>query len=217
MMTRQAKGAIMAGKSRRAVGITVRRLLRGRHRLPSDTAVALTFDDGPHPEWTPRLLDVLAGLDVHATFFLIGRNAEAYPAVVERIVAEGHLIGSHSYTHARAGGRTPRSLRDDFLTGQAAVEQVAGVPVRLWRPPWADVRYAASAFAPAWYWTRDTEDYEPDADAERVAAAARGLEAGDVVLLHDGGQDRSATVQAVPSVVADARRRGLHLGLLPYG
>jgi peptidoglycan-N-acetylglucosamine deacetylase len=207
----------MAGTSRQAVGTSVRRLLRGKYRLPSDTAVALTFDDGPHPEWTPRLLDVLAGLDLHATFFLIGRNAEAHPDVVERTVAEGHRIGSHSYAHQKPGGRSLRALRDDYRAGQAAVEQVAGVPVRLWRPPWANIRYAASAFACAWYWTRNTEDYERDVSAGGIAAAARELEAGDVVLMHDGGQDRSATIAAVPSVVSETRRGGLRFALLPHG
>jgi peptidoglycan/xylan/chitin deacetylase (PgdA/CDA1 family) len=196
--------------------------------LPRPTnAVALTFDDGPDPEFTPRVLDELERLDVRGTFFLVGRRAAARPGIVRRIVAAGHAIGSHSFNHPEPGERGWRVIAD-FVRGRRAVEQAAGRRTPLFRAPkgyvarrehWA----MAAARVQPWAWTIDTEDWQPGICSERIVANAASLAGGDVVLLHDGicgpltpeVTNRSATVHAIEGIVAMTRSRGHELVTLP--
>lgn len=192
-------------------------------------AVALTFDDGPDPDFTPMVLDALAAAGATATFFLVGERAARFPAIARRIVAEGHRVGSHSHRHPE-----PRSLgwrvATDFARGRWAVERAVGRRVRLFRPPKGYVaRREALAMAltrvQPWLWTIDALDWEPGATSDEIVAAASGMGPGDVVLLHDAisgplapeALDRSATIEAVPRLVELARQRGLALVPLPDG
>lgn len=154
-------------------------------------AIALTFDDGPHPERTPRVLDLLAQAKVHATFFLIGERAVAHPELVRRIAAEGHEVGNHSWSHAR---RLPfcsgRRIEAELSRCQDALAELTGVTPRLFRPPYGarDVRVYRIARAleltPV-LWSVDSFDWA-GVSAQRVLARARRARGGDVVLLHDG-------------------------------
>lgn len=189
-------------------------------------AVALTFDDGPDPRFTPQILDVLAREHVPATFFVIGSHAAASPALVRRIDAEGHELGNHTFTHPDVDGVGALRLRTELeSTTQLIASIIRRRPV-LYRPPsLADVEprtvESAAAFARAGslgYLAVDADvdprDWEPRGD---IAATARGVvrdtvaaaARGGVVLLHDGGGDRSATVQALPDIIAALRARGL--------
>jgi peptidoglycan-N-acetylglucosamine deacetylase len=195
-------------------------------RLPPGTGdVALTFDDGPDPLWTPRVLDLLAALEVPATFFVVGHRARRYPELVRRIRREGHVVGSHSATHPDARRLGMRKLHRDYAEGRAAAESAVGGPVRLFRPPNGTVDLKGATVMRRlglvpWLWTVDPEDWHPDATAARIVARCAGAGAGDVVLLHDGLErpwspralDRSATIDALPRVVAAFRERGLDLG-----
>lgn len=189
--------------------------------------MALTFDDGPDPRFTPLVLEALATEGVQATFFVVGERAARHPDLVRRILREGHALGSHSHRHPE-----PRSLGwgivPDFVRGRRAVERAASQPVRLFRPPKGyagrkeHVAMAAARVEP-WLWTIDVEDWQPGVTADQIVAGAAGVEAGDVLLLHDAicgplapeATDRTATVEAVPRLVALVRERGLGFVTLP--
>jgi peptidoglycan/xylan/chitin deacetylase (PgdA/CDA1 family) len=185
-------------------------------------AFALSFDDGPDERYTPRILDLLAERQAVATFFLVGRSAEAHPRLVRRIVAEGHGLGSHTWSHPELLGLPFPELLRECRRGRRAVERAAGRSVPGYRPPkghW-DGRGAAAAAAlrlRPWVWTQDPRDWEGGATAEGILASLQSLGSGDVVLLHDGIQsppeeaarDRSATVAAVGPLLDLAADRGL--------
>jgi peptidoglycan/xylan/chitin deacetylase (PgdA/CDA1 family) len=180
--------------------------------------IALTFDDGPNPEATPRLLDILARHQVRATFFLIGRHAAAQPALVERMVAAGHLIGNHSWTHPNLALTSPRRVLDELTRTSRRLEQIAGVPVRFFRPPYGARRPGVLGAARSMgmipvLWNAMTNDWaepSPERIARKLGAAVdrnqrRGRAAN--IVLHDGGQralgaDRGPSVAAAEALVA---------------
>ncbi len=166
--------------------------------------LALTFDDGPNPAFTPRLLDALGSHDVRATFFMLGSHAEAEPELVRRIVAAGHGIGNHSWSHPNLAVASSRRVQDELVRTKETLEQIAGLPVRFFRPPFGARRPAVMRAArrlglvPV-LWNAMTSDWkEPSADliVKRLEHAINRLErwgwAANIVL-HDGSNvDQSA-------------------------
>jgi peptidoglycan/xylan/chitin deacetylase (PgdA/CDA1 family) len=199
------------------------RSVRAQRRIsPSANAVALTFDDGPDPKHTTAILDELARLQVVATFFLVGRRASAYPGIVERILTEGHAVGSHSNTHPDPWLLPLRALHSDYQRGRREVERAAGRSVSLFRPPKGHIDAAgavaiAAAGVRPWLWTIDPGDWQPDVRPEDLVTRSSELHGGDVVLLHDGimgplapsALDRTATRLAIAPIVKLARERQL--------
>jgi peptidoglycan/xylan/chitin deacetylase (PgdA/CDA1 family) len=201
--------------------LALARLAGAPRRLPGPRAgVALTFDDGPDPESTPRVLDVLAAEGVRATFFCVGARARQHPELVHRILAEGHALGSHSDSHAVTGLPAAATMQD-YATGRGAVEAVAGRPVTLFRPPHGrlDLRTAWALRRSGLrtrLWTVDPGDYVPGTTAEIVVRTVGSAGEGDVVLLHDvleeapvGAPSRDVLVTALPEAIRALRRRGL--------
>jgi len=200
------------------------RLVRARTTIPVERGVALTFDDGPDPDFTPQVLDALAAAGAHATFFVVGKRAERHPELVRRIADEGHRLGSHSWSHREPGSLSARELARDYRLGRRAVEAAAWRDVPLFRPPrglW-DARTALltrSAGLRTWLWTVDSEDWRPGVSAGEIVERAGGVAGGGVILLHDAlelptapeAEDRSATVEALPALVERIRARGLDL------
>jgi peptidoglycan/xylan/chitin deacetylase (PgdA/CDA1 family) len=182
-------------------------------------AVALTFDDGPSPQYTPRILAALTRLRVRATFFVIGYLAEANPDLVRRELRLGMTVGNHSYNHPEVppfDQLPPRLLADEIALGGQVLSRLGARP-RLFRPPGgstsgAVVRAAAALGQRVVLWSVDPADWRPGSSAKeitkRVLSAVRP---GSIVILHDGGGDRSATLAALPAIVRGIRHRGLHL------
>ena len=185
-------------------------------RMPKP-AIALTFDDGPHPEHTPAMLDALARAGVHATFFLVGREVEKYPEVARRIVAEGHGIGGHSYDHTVITTLDAAALVDDLGHCRRVIRDATGLDSGLMRPPKGEVsiraiRTVCQAGYTLVHWTRTYSDYKQDG----VEALTGRLDAhppvpGDVLLFHD---HNAFTVQALASRLPQWQSAGLHFGPL---
>jgi len=189
--------------------------------LPGAAGVALTFDDGPHPEGTPAVLEVLARSGAVATFFLIGEQVRRRPALAARIVASGHAVGLHGDRHRLQLRLTAAELRDDLARGRAAIEDAAGDgPLRWHRPPYgiyspAGLRAARAAGLEPLLWSRWGRDWRKFTTAPRIAArATRELAAGDVILLHDADfysarSSHRRTVAALELITAELRSRKL--------
>ncbi|WP_329560624.1 polysaccharide deacetylase family protein [Kitasatospora sp. NBC_01266] len=176
--------------------------------------MALTFDDGPSPQYTPQVLDILRDHGVHATFFVCGDNIARYPDVVRRIVAEGHVLGNHSWSHPHLGDLSAADVRDQIQRTQDAVTQTSGHTPVLFRAPYGDFTDTALAVCADLAlrpisWSVDPTDWaNPGADTITARVLA-GAATGAIVLDHDGteggddnpapgsGGDRSQTVDAL--------------------
>lgn len=185
-------------------------------RVPAGSVVHLTFDDGPSSAWTPEVLQLLRRHRAAATFFLVGREAQARPRLVERIRADGHAVGNHTYSHPRLTGATPQLVAAEIERGS---RHLRGRTTCL-RPPGGnvddEVRAAARrAGQRVALWDVDTADWRrPGADAI-ADAVARDVRPGSVVLLHDGGGDRSQTVEALRALLPRLSAAGYRFTTLP--
>ncbi|MFI1761515.1 bifunctional polysaccharide deacetylase/glycosyltransferase family 2 protein [Streptomyces sp. NPDC020800] len=182
--------------------------------------LALTFDDGPDPVWTPRILDVLRRNHVHATFFVVGTQVVAHPELVRRIVADGHQIGVHTFTHPDLARLSPWQRSLELRETQLAVAGATGKTTALLRPPyssendalddadWAVVRQAATAGYVTVLTTQDTDDWQRPGTGRILARATPRGHAGQILLMHDGGGDRSQTVAALGTLIPRLKAQG---------
>jgi len=186
----------------------------------SENQVAITFDDGPDPEWTPKILDILKAANVKAAFFLVGVNAEHYPNLVRRIVNEGHEIGNHTYYHPNLGLCWPEHIRLELNATQLLIESITGRATTLFRPPYAadtspsqlseltPLQIAQDLDYLVVLENIDPQDWaKPGADIilQRVKQQRHD---GNIILLHDAGGDRSQTVEALPRILDWLHTRG---------
>ena len=181
--------------------------------------ISLTFDDGPTEHFTPQVLDILREHQVPATFFVCGKNVEKYPDLLRRIVAEGHALGNHTYSHLYLYFKSRRRMAEEIDRTQVMIEKVVGVRPTFFRPPYGArwfglvptllergmhlVMWSAAGYD----WRKEVPDI--------TWAALRGLKPGAVILLHDGREtrpaaeiDRTHTVSALPAIIAGARQQG---------
>jgi cellulose synthase/poly-beta-1,6-N-acetylglucosamine synthase-like glycosyltransferase/peptidoglycan/xylan/chitin deacetylase (PgdA/CDA1 family)/spore germination protein YaaH len=183
--------------------------------------VALTFDDGPDPKWTPQVLDILKQKGVKAAFFLVGRNAETYPKLVERIVAEGHEIGNHTYYHSNIAAIPREQTRLELNATQRLIESITGRSTTLFRPPYnADSRPSTlDQLTPLKYIQDDLgylmvmENIDPEdwarPGAEVILNRVKEFRRdGSLILLHDAGGDRQQTIEALPKIIDWLHERG---------
>jgi peptidoglycan/xylan/chitin deacetylase (PgdA/CDA1 family) len=182
-------------------------------------AATLTFDDGPDPECTPRVLDILEREGVRGAFFLIGRRAEQAAGVARRIAEAGHDLGNHTWSHTslwRCGpARTEREIGD----GHAAITQAAGTPPRFFRPPWGKTNLAMFGTVqrlgtPCVFWTVQPESRRPVEPAEQARRAVSRVRPGAIYDLHDADGVPGAgrrLVEYLPALIGDLRRQGYAL------
>jgi peptidoglycan/xylan/chitin deacetylase (PgdA/CDA1 family) len=189
---------------------------RGRR---SERVAALTFDDGPDAEHTPRVLDILARERVTATFFLIGRRAASSPDVARRIADEGHDIGNHTWSHRSLWLCGPRETAREIVRGHEAIARAAGAAPRFFRAPWGMTNLAILPVlrrlaTPCVFWTVQPEGQRPVEPERQVQTVAARVKPGAIVDLHDAdGVPRAGerTVKALPDFISRLRDAGYTL------
>lgn len=174
--------------------------------------IALTFDDGPS-DYTPEILDILKVRGVHATFFNLGERAAAYASLEKRLVEEGHQLANHSESHQNMPDLNREQLRNEISQGFQHIHDASGVTTRVMRPPygafgeqqWKD---AADLLEMNVIWSIDSLDWKrPGADTI-VNNVVSGAYSGAVILMHDGGGDRSQDVEALPKIIDKLKEQG---------
>ncbi|MGD0716169.1 MAG: polysaccharide deacetylase family protein [Gaiellaceae bacterium] len=198
----------------------LRRLLGVRATIEREDAVALTFDDGPHPEGTPAVLAALERVGAPATFFLVGEQVERWPALAAEIVAAGHQVGVHCHRHRNLMRLTPTQVRNDLLHATELIASATGREPLHYRPPYGILTTPALAVARrmGWevvLWRRDGHDWERRATADSIVERIlHRLAPGDVVLLHDADhysapQSWRRTAAALDPLLSALMERGL--------
>jgi peptidoglycan/xylan/chitin deacetylase (PgdA/CDA1 family) len=204
--------------------ITVRRGLLSKALVPVETSgqgppqVALTFDDGPNPNSTPRILDELKHAGIKATFFVVGTMARHYPDLVRREVSDGMVVGDHSWTHPHLAGRDAGYVRDQLIRTRDLLKTL-GADVTVFRPPYgsygpATIDIASKLGMRTIIWSIDPADYRKPAPSVIVRRIMSQLKPGSIILMHDGGGDRSRTVSALKMLIEQIRKRGYGFSVL---
>lgn len=185
-----------------------------------DKVVALTFDDGPSPVWTPRILDVLKNSGVKATFFVLGVHVDRYPDVARRLVQEGHDIGNHTYDHHVLITYDPRRLENEIRLTDEAIRRATGVQTHYFRPPKAwlttgEKKLIKSLGYEIVLWSLNSKDWVTFDDKYMIKYLMEHVRPGDIILFHDSGGafsteggDRDETVLAVMRLIERLKERG---------
>lgn len=186
------------------------------HGPKEEKAIALTFDDGPHPTYTNQILDILKEYDVKATFFVLGKFAEAYPDIIIRQWQEGHEIGNHTYSHVDAKRVSKKVLYDEYKKTQEIIENLINHQPRLFRPPYGsfdsqalDIMEMHDSIIVLWSAHQDSKDWSnPDVE-EIVNTTLSNIRNGDIILFHDYVYyDESSTVEALKQIIPELKSRG---------
>jgi len=191
------------------------------HGDSTQNKIALTFDDGPQDIYTPQILDILKKYGVKATFFLIGKNVEAFPEVAKRIARESHCIGNHTYSHPDLVLKTKEHIRLELKNAQDAIYKATGIKPYLFRPPYgADNHWVALEVENLGYviikWSTSGLNGRSDLRFDKIAQEViTNTKNGSIILLHDGNRishtiDRSQIVKALPIIIETLQRQGFH-------
>lgn len=192
---------------------------------PDGQRVSLTFDDGPNPDATPRILDALAENNVKATFFVLGAHAERWPELVRRVVSEGHQVGNHGYFHKKLHLKSPFYVKRDITLGKRAIERAGGSTPRFFRAPhgfrspWVTT-IARSLGERTIGWSLGVWDSDRPGVKAIVDRTIEGTKPGSIILLHDGdgynaNGDRMQTARAVPDIISRLHDSGFEFVTLP--
>jgi peptidoglycan-N-acetylglucosamine deacetylase len=186
---------------------------------PEKKVIALTFDDGPWPNTTAKVLDILKKNRIKSTFFVVGQNVKNYPDLTKQIVADGHIIANHTWHHwyhqmnAQAAAYEVANTTD-------IIYQTTGVRTSLFRPPGGIMNNGVAAYAKnnkyaVIIWSADSMDYSRPAVPRLMNNIFREAKPGGIVLMHDGGGDRSNTVKALPEIISRFRKQGYEFVTVP--
>lgn len=178
--------------------------------------IALTFDDGPHPQYTPEILDLLDEYDVKATFFVLGMLAEKYPDILRRQANEGHEIGNHTYSHINIKKSTEAEVKEEFDKTQNIIHSITGTESKVFRPPYGsyDERVmqpleAQESSVVLWSYRQDSKDWSNPTVDKIVSNTILNIENGDIILFHDYVyHETSNTVEALKVIVPELIEKG---------
>ncbi|HEX8551451.1 MAG TPA: polysaccharide deacetylase family protein [Abditibacteriaceae bacterium] len=187
------------------------------HLKPGVRAIALTFDDGPWPHYTQQILDILEQEKVPATFFFVGRNVQNYPKIARRVRDGGHTIANHTWNHL---SRPRKGAKAEIDRTDAIIRKELGVKVTLFRPPYGIVRNGLADVAKKQgktvvLWSSDSMDWSRASAFTIHSRVHRQGKPGGIVLMHDGGGPRRATVEALPYIISSLRGRGFRFVTVP--
>ena len=184
---------------------------------------ALTFDDGPSPLWTPKILDELKKCDIKATFFMIGHHVQQYPELARRVASEGHTIGNHGYAHSVVLYYTPAEIEEEIKYTEHVIREATGKTTRYFRPPkaWLAKSLKAKIHSMGYQvilWSLNSKDWVPFNHKWMVHYLSSYVKNGDIILFHDSGNvfsteggDRMQTVKAVSLLSRQLRNQGFDL------
>ncbi|MFD7583199.1 polysaccharide deacetylase family protein [Kitasatospora sp. NPDC059817] len=181
--------------------------------------VYLTFDDGPSPTYTPRILGILAHYGVRATFFEIGQNVAAHPALTGQVARAGHSVQNHSWSHPDLRRLSASAVNAQVANTDKAIRAQTGRTPSCLRPPYGAVNGAVRSRAAALgkqvvLWSVDPTDWSRPGTAAIQSRVLKNVRPGSVILLHDGGGDRSQTAAALPTILSTLKARGYTFGTL---
>ncbi|BAY76133.1 polysaccharide deacetylase [Nostoc linckia NIES-25] len=185
----------------------------------AEKVIALTFDDGPWPESTKQVLDILKTNNIKGTFFVVGQNLKNYPELGKEIVAQGHIIANHTWHHwYHFFNQQAAAFEIDRTTD--LIYQVTGVKTTLFRPPGGMmhnglVGYAKGQKYTVVMWSADSTDYKQPPVPKLINNVLKDSRPGGIVLMHDGGGNRSRTVQALPEIISNFRKQGYRFVTVP--
>lgn len=201
----------------RNLGIHVKQFARGPLQMK---VVALTFDDGPDPKYTPAILDILDQFNVKATFFMVGTHVSRNPELAKRVADRGHEIGSHTYTHRNLLGLPRLALLREVVKNQSVIEKATGRHPTLFRPPRGLYDNGLGSVLEREgltlvLWSRSSVDWSEPGPEAVVRNVLTKVQNGDVILFHDSGDlvgstggSRLSTVEALPTIISELKRRG---------
>ena len=186
---------------------------------PAKGTVALTFDDGPSPVYTQKIMKILDKYHIKGTFFVVGQRAQSYPKYLKALVADGDIIGNHSYSHPQVSKLRGDKLYKEVVAPENIIYKITGEKPLLFRFPYGAEnkrvkQYVSSQGLTPVHWGYSPQDYtRPGAGviASRVISHARS---GQVILLHDGPKQRQQTVDALPKIIEGIKKKGLGFSVL---
>ncbi|WP_227874393.1 polysaccharide deacetylase family protein [Tumebacillus algifaecis] len=177
--------------------------------------IALTFDDGPDPRYTPQILEILKKYHAKATFFVVGSRVEKFPEIAKREVKEGHELANHTYGHPTMTKISAESLREEIDKAEAVVTTVTGTKPSTFRPPGGvyndtvvNTAKTAGYLVVMWSWNQDTRDWSNPGVDKIVDRVLSNVHNGGIVLFHDMGGDRSQTVSALEKIMPELVKKG---------
>lgn len=189
----------------------------------NEKKIAITFDDGPSPVWTPQILDELKKANIKATFFMIGHHIKKYPDIAKRVAREGHQIGNHGYAHSVLFYYTPDELEEDIKYSEYIIKEITGQTTTCFRPPKALITYREKEKIKSMgyrivLWSLNSKDWVTFDDKYIVRYILRNIRNGDIILFHDSGGvfkteggNRSETVTTIPLLAEKLKERGFKL------
>ena len=182
--------------------------------------VQMTFDDGPHPIATPKVLQVLKSRNIKATFFLLGQNVQKFPDLVHEIQAEGHLIGNHSYTHNNLLFKNKNFVRTEIMQTKEILEEIIGTHSHYFRPPYGYFDYSTLAVLrdldlTCVLWNIDSKDYKPNSQMNIAKRVVRKTQNGSILLLHDNTETSKVINDYLPKMLDMLLQKGFIFKMLP--
>ncbi len=187
--------------------------------LGKEKVIALTFDDGPWPRITSQVLDILKKNEIKATFFWIGQNLQAYPKIAQQVVTNGHAIGNHTWHHWYRWMNQSTAAHEIEDTAEL-IYKTTGIRTSIFRPPGGVLNNGVADYAEKKnytiaMWSVDSIDYHRPSAQKLVNNVIRKVQPGGIVLMHDGGGNRSTTVKALPQIIAQLKEQGYSFVTVP--